>query len=102
MPQFDEPEEAKESESWNSVQANIDMIVKRAETMACKLEREQVCRSYGLDRWCPAHASVIQATQASGTNNNAIPVCQTVVNLISTATNPINLVKMTEPYHPWF
>ncbi|KAJ7068316.1 hypothetical protein C8F01DRAFT_1364679 [Mycena amicta] len=64
------------------VAGNIDGVVKRAETMACKLEREQ-------------------ATQ----NPNApvmAPVVQTVTNLISTATNPIQLAKMGEVYLPWF
>ena len=30
------------------------------------------------------------------------PVVQTVVNLIATATDPFNLMKMTEVYIPWF
>jgi transformation/transcription domain-associated protein len=65
-----------------SVTANIDGIVKRAETMACKIEREQALQ-----------------------NNNhpgQVPVVQTVTNLISTATNPIQLAKMGEMYQPWF
>ncbi|KAF8076441.1 hypothetical protein FPV67DRAFT_1558921 [Lyophyllum atratum] len=63
-----------------SVAANIDGVVKRAETMACKLEREQ----------------------AVNNNNLTVPVIQTVTNLISSATNPIQLAKMGEMYHPWF
>ncbi|EGO01921.1 hypothetical protein SERLA73DRAFT_166433 [Serpula lacrymans var. lacrymans S7.3] len=65
-----------------SVAANIDGLVKRAETMACKLEREQAA--------------------ANPSNPGSAPVVQTVTNLISTATNPIQLMKMTENYHPWF
>nr|GAT59465.1 predicted protein [Mycena chlorophos] len=64
------------------VAGNIDGVVKRAETMACKLEREQ-------------------ATQNLNAPVNA-PVVQTVTNLISTATNPIQLAKMGETYLPWF
>ncbi|KAI0638186.1 atypical/PIKK/TRRAP protein kinase [Trametes polyzona] len=65
------------------VAANIDSVVKRAETMACKLERDQ-------------------ALQQNAQNMSTTPVVQTVANLISTATNPISLVKMTELFVPWF
>ncbi|KAI9001012.1 atypical/PIKK/TRRAP protein kinase [Trametes punicea] len=66
-----------------NVAANIEGVVKRAETMACKLEREQ-------------------ALQQNAQNLSTTPIVQTVANLISTATNPLNLVKMTETYVPWF
>jgi transformation/transcription domain-associated protein len=84
------------------VQTNIDMIVKRAETMACKLERDQVL--YGIHSYRSSLRPWLsfQAMQQSSTNSMTIPVCHTVVNLISAATNPFNLIKMTEPYHPWF
>ncbi|RDB22695.1 Transcription-associated protein 1 [Hypsizygus marmoreus] len=64
-----------------SVAANIDAVVKRAETMACKAEREQAINS---------------------NNPGAVPVVQTVTNLISSATNPLQLAKMGETYYPWF
>ncbi|KAJ7700136.1 hypothetical protein B0H17DRAFT_1158131 [Mycena rosella] len=64
------------------VAANIDGVVKRAETMACKVEREQ-------------------ATQ-NPTSPVLAPVVQTVTNLISSATNPIQLTKMGEMFSPWF
>ncbi|KAF8897572.1 hypothetical protein BD779DRAFT_388223 [Infundibulicybe gibba] len=63
-----------------SVAANIDGVVKRAETMACKNEREQALQN----------------------NPGTSPVVQTVTNLICCATNPIQLAKMGELYHPWF
>ncbi|KAJ7682762.1 FAT domain-containing protein [Mycena polygramma] len=63
------------------VAANIDGVVKRAETMACKIEREQAT----LNPTAPVLA----------------PVVQTVTNLISSATNPIQLTKMGEMYTPW-
>jgi len=31
-----------------------------------------------------------------------VPVTQTVTNLISSATNPLQLTKMGELYQPWF
>ncbi|KAL4241981.1 DNA Damage Response and Repair Kinase [Abortiporus biennis] len=65
-----------------SVAANIEAIVKRAETMSCKAEREQA----------------MQNSQ----NPNTPLVMQTVTNLISSATNPQNLTKMTEMFIPWF
>ncbi|KAG9317678.1 hypothetical protein JVU11DRAFT_1890 [Chiua virens] len=60
---------------------NIDGVVKRAEIMACKIEREQI----GMLSTPPT-----------------APVVQTVTNLLSTATNPIQLMRMSEIYHPWF
>jgi transformation/transcription domain-associated protein len=63
------------------VAANIDGVVKRAETMACKVEREQAVQN--------PTAQVLA------------PVVQTVTNLISSATNPIQLTKMGEMYTPW-
>ncbi|KAJ7180147.1 FAT domain-containing protein [Mycena crocata] len=64
------------------VAANIDGVVKRAETMACKAEREQAIQSPNT----PAVA----------------PVISTITNLISSATNPLQLAKMGEVYLPWF
>ncbi|KAI0352960.1 atypical/PIKK/TRRAP protein kinase [Trametes cingulata] len=66
-----------------NVAANIESVVKRAETMACKLERDQVL-------------------QQTAQNISTTPVVQTVTNLISTATNPLNLVKMNEMFAAWF
>ncbi|KAF7352758.1 hypothetical protein MVEN_01242100 [Mycena venus] len=63
------------------VAANIDGVVKRAETMACKIEREQAVNN--------------------PTAQVMAPVIQTVTNLISTATNPTQLTKMGEMYTPW-
>ncbi|KAI0832419.1 atypical/PIKK/TRRAP protein kinase [Trametes gibbosa] len=65
------------------VGANIESVVKRAEIMACRVEREQ-------------------ALQQTAQNIGTVPVIQTVASLISTATNPANLVKMTEMFVPWF
>ncbi|KAI6164899.1 hypothetical protein EDD17DRAFT_1802323 [Pisolithus thermaeus] len=65
-----------------NVAANIEGVVKRAEVMACKVERD--------------HAL------ANNSNPGSTPVVQTVTNLISTATNPMQLMRMTEIYHPWF
>lgn len=68
----------------NHCAANIDGIVRRAEVLACKAEREQ---------------TIIPLAPNTTANS---PVIQTVTNLISTATNPLNLTKMYETYHPWF
>ncbi|KAF8205015.1 hypothetical protein BJ912DRAFT_18961 [Pholiota molesta] len=65
-----------------SVAAHTEQIVKRAEIMACKLERDNAAINNGL--------------------NANVPVVQTVTNLISSATNPIQLAKMGELYQPWF
>ncbi|KAF9485316.1 hypothetical protein BDN70DRAFT_848082 [Pholiota conissans] len=65
-----------------NVASHTEQIVKKAETMACKLERENTSGNNGL--------------------NTNVPVVQTVTNLISSATNPIQLAKMGELYQPWF
>jgi len=65
------------------VAANIEGVVQRAETMACKTERDS-------------------ALQTNINNPAMVTVLQTVTNLISSATNPLQLAKMGELYHPWF
>ena len=80
-----------------SVVQHVDQIVKRAETMACKLERETVITLSLLPYLDLSH---LQAT--SGLTNMTGPVIQTVTNLISSATNPLQLTKMGELYQPWF
>ncbi|OBZ70424.1 Transcription-associated protein 1 [Grifola frondosa] len=60
----------------------IEGVVKRAETMACKVEREQAG----------------QSTQ----NPTTTPATQTVTNLIGLATNPVNLMRMSDLFLPWF
>lgn len=81
---------------------NIKSIVDRAESMACKQERERVCHSAVL--WCMSLTIIVQITaNPQFTNNpNAMPVFQTVINLISDATNPMQLIKMGELFVPWF
>ncbi|KAF9567316.1 hypothetical protein CPC08DRAFT_17123 [Agrocybe pediades] len=64
------------------VLGHVDNIVKRAENMACKIERENP----------PVHNGA----------NAPVPVVHTVTNLISSATNPLQLAKMGELYQPWF
>ncbi|KAJ3510077.1 hypothetical protein NLJ89_g4881 [Agrocybe chaxingu] len=67
-----------------SVYAHIDSIVKRAEIMAYLTELKALANN-----------------SATVTIPNA-PVIQTVIGLISTATNPVQLAKMGELYQPWF
>jgi transformation/transcription domain-associated protein len=81
-----------------NVAMNIDGVVKRAETMACKTEREQVrCCETGA-RWL----NLIPLLQALQNKDPSVPIVQTVTNLISSATNPLQLAKMGELYQPWF
>lgn len=76
--------------------ANIEGVVKRAEVMACKLEREQVSDvQIGLAQANSQQIGLVSTPPTA-------PVIQTVTNLISTATNPIQLMRMPEIYHPWF
>ncbi|TFK56003.1 FAT-domain-containing protein [Heliocybe sulcata] len=66
----------------NHVTTNIAVVVKNAETMACKVEREQAAQN--------------------PTTPPSAPVVQTITNLISQATNPVNLSRMQDQYSPWF
>jgi transformation/transcription domain-associated protein len=66
----------------NTIANATSCIVKRAETLGCKLEREQAL--------------------LNPQNLAQTPVVQTVTNLISIATNPAQLMKMSEAYNPWF
>jgi len=67
-----------------NVQVNIDTIMKRIETMGCKIEHDQA-RSKPSDP-APSLQSVMG----------------TIINLVGSAADPINLMKMTEIYSPWF
>jgi transformation/transcription domain-associated protein len=80
------------------VATNIEGVVQRAETMACKSERESVSAISARTH----HLSYLQALQTNANNPAMVPVIQTVTNLISSATNPLQLAKMGELYHPWF
>ncbi|THH28945.1 hypothetical protein EUX98_g5232 [Antrodiella citrinella] len=61
----------------------IEGVVKKAETLACKVEREQAI--------------------AAGMNNpNQTPVHQTVTALVNNACNPLNLARMGEIFQAWF
>ncbi|TFK23272.1 atypical/PIKK/TRRAP protein kinase [Coprinopsis marcescibilis] len=64
-----------------SMAANIDNVVKKAEALGCKQERENSLQP-----------GVVPANV----------VLQTVTNQISTSTNPLALAKMGELYQPWF
>ncbi|KAH9045426.1 hypothetical protein EDB85DRAFT_2130014 [Lactarius pseudohatsudake] len=67
-----------------NVQVNIDTIMKRIETMGCKIEHDQAKNNPGAP--APSMNSVMG----------------TIINLVASATDPINLMKMTEIYSPWF
>lgn len=86
----------------SQVAQNIDSVVKRAETMACKLEREQVRAIHPIPELLFLTRATPQALAQTAQTISTIPAVQTVASLISTATNPINLVKMTEMFVPWF
>ncbi|KAI3612149.1 histone acetylase complex subunit [Moniliophthora roreri] len=58
----------------------VEGVVHRAETVACKVEREQALQNVPM----------------------STPVMQTVIALISSATNPIQLTKMGDMYYSWF
>jgi len=62
------------------VAENIDGVVKKAELMACKHERNQEQKDV----------------------ERPVPAMQTVMNLIGMATNPLKLAVMAELYSPWF
>ena len=79
-----------------------DGIVKRSETLGCKVERESVC-ARPLVQYLACVDRVLQAIAAKDLQSLPnVPVLQTVTNFISSATNPIALSKMPDGYMPWF
>jgi transformation/transcription domain-associated protein len=66
------------------VEENTASVVQRASNLACTIERQQQLN--GLNGVPPPGPSPVQS----------------VTNMIAQATNPLNLVKMTEMYNPWF
>ncbi|KAG7096929.1 hypothetical protein E1B28_004330 [Marasmius oreades] len=81
------------------VAALIDGVVSRAETMACKVEREQVNLSPVDEELILTSTLSLQALHGLPMST---PVISTVVNLISSAMNPVQLTKMGDMYIPWF
>lgn len=62
---------------FSRVQQNCELIMKRSQTMSCIKEQEQV-------------------------SDHPIPLFQTVLDLLSSATNPQKLAQMDGHWHPWF
>jgi len=62
------------------VAAMVDGVVKRAEMLACKVDRENEPKSTSV----------------------ALAPVNKISNLISSATNPASLAQMSENYHAWF
>ena len=94
---------------WNAdlqfrqqVSMNIAGVVKRIDTLGCKIEREQVMII--LKNFCTTGSNIF--TQALETPTtpapSSVPVVWTVIKLIGVATDPVNIMKMTEIYMPWF
>lgn len=71
-----------ESDLLNKTIHNVDIILKRIQTIGCvkEIERYTACN--------PAH-------------NEGTPVNQNVLDLISAATNPQKLAQMEPHWHPW-
>lgn len=62
---------------FGRVQQNSELIIKRAQALSCIKEQEQLCDGGGT-------------------------VFQTILDLISSATNPQKLAQMDAHWHPWF
>ncbi|KAJ3121303.1 hypothetical protein HK098_003792 [Nowakowskiella sp. JEL0407] len=58
----------------DAVSQNVELIIKRAQSLSCRAEREKV------------------------SENSTIPVNQTILDLISTAVNPLKLAQMDVPF----
>lgn len=64
-------------------------------------DREGKRKNLTISVFCLELIFCFQQLQNNGATAT-VPVVQTITNLISTATNPIQLAKMGELYHPWF
>lgn len=78
------------------VQKNIDSVVNRAETMACKLEKNQASEASTTF----LHSSLIYPQDPK--DEKLTQNMQSVTNLISTATNPLKLASMPDLFAPWY
>ncbi|TIB16619.1 hypothetical protein E3P89_00202 [Wallemia ichthyophaga] len=81
-----------DGEVRNSIQQNVDGIVARATVLGCKYERDQFNLNQGQGQG---------ASGGSTNNQKVIPACQSVLDLIAKATNPIELAKMDPQWAPW-
>jgi len=74
--------------------------MKRIETMGCKIEHDQVCNK------ASHFDESLTLLKAKSNPSNPAPSLQsvmgTIINLVGCAADPINLMKMTEIYSPWF
>lgn len=80
-----------DGEVRNSIQQNVDGIVARATVLGCKYERDQFNLNQGQGQG---------ASGGSTNNQKVIPACQSVLDLIAKATNPIELAKMDPQWAP--
>lgn len=72
-----------DAEVRKSIQHNVDGIVARATVLGCKYERDQ-----------------FNLNQGTTNSQKVIPACQSVLDLIAKATNPIELAKMDPQWAP--
>lgn len=79
---------------------NVQLVTKRAEALSCRVEREKVSRELcplrDLDVGGPSH--FVSRAQAPEIN---VPVNQTILDLISQATNPTNLAQQDLTWMCW-
>ena len=82
----------------NQVALNVESIVKKAELMSCKYERNQVCNFlfYGVVSNENIRSKDLKEAE------KPTQLMQTVTSLISMATNSNKLASMVDIYNPWF
>ena len=79
---------------------NVDAVVRRAELLACKMDREKVCATWTVTALLCDHAestSVRHLQQPIG----SVPINETVIGLILHATNPLRLASLDVAALPW-
>lgn len=67
----------QEQEIRSRISQNVDLVLKRAQTLACIKDRE------------------------TAVQQQCVPINQTILDLISCAVNPQKLCQMDAHWHPW-
>lgn len=73
---------------------SVDEVVARARLLSCKTEREKVrCHAFSF--------AVIRLMRHAQSPHGSVPANQSIVELITAATNPISLAQLEVTSLPW-
>ena len=79
---------------------NVDAVVRRAELLACKMDREKVSIAGTLTALLHDHAET-ELSRHMQQPIGSVPINETVIGLILHATNPLRLASLDVAALPW-